>query len=151
MPLDIQCAFTRTTFRLSLLVHGREVFRDTAGTLPPEFALFTNAHVLHLAGNYLTGKIPAAYFTANAFRHSTFLYLYLNNLTGPLPAITPSSCALCSPRETMPDLPQVDKGYFSGLIIEPMRAGYGAPLSRTAGFVTDGTCTWCGVSGPVRA
>lgn len=120
-----------------------------AGTLPPEFALFTNAHILHLAGNFLTGEISAAYFTASAFRYSTFLYLYLNNLTGPLPALTPSSCALCSPRETMPNLPQVDPGTFSGLVLEPMRAGYGAPVSGSVWFVTKYTmpgAEWGGCS-----
>lgn len=125
-------AFTQPQSPNLFRVNARKVFRDIAGTLPPEFASLINVRVLHLAANYLTGQIPAAYLTAAAFRYNTFLYLYLNTLTGPLPAIAPSSCALCSPRATTPGLPQVDPGLFSGLILEPMRAGYGAPLSHTA-------------------
>ena len=96
-----------------------------AGTLPPEYAALTNTLILHLAGNLLTGRLPAAYFNASAFGFSSFLYLYQNNLSGPLPAITPN-CPLCNPRLTLPGSFNGDPGRGSGLILEPMRASFGA-------------------------
>ena len=98
-----------------------------AGTVPPEYAALSNIEILDLADNFLTGRIPAAYFSAVAFSFNAFLYLYLNNLTGPLPAITPN-CPLCAARLSVLTDPgtQYDPGKGSGLILEPMRAGFGA-------------------------
>ncbi len=83
--------------------HESKLRHCHSGTLPPELASLTSVHVVNIAGNNLTGQIPAAYFTASAFTYSTFLYLQQNRLTGRLPAITPSSCSLCRPRQTMPE------------------------------------------------
>lgn len=92
--------------------------------MPPEYAALSNIQVLDLADNVLTGRIPAAYFSASAFSFNAFLYLYLNNLTGPLPAITPN-CPLCAARLSVPGS-GYEPGQGSGLILEPMRAGFGA-------------------------
>ena len=99
------------------------------GTLPPEYAALTNTQILHLAGNLLTGCIPKAYFSASAYGFSSFLYLYMNNLSGPLPAIT-TNCPLCNRRMTLPGSFNGDPGSGSGLVLEPMRAGFGAQCFR---------------------
>ena len=96
-----------------------------AGTLPPEYAALTNTQMLHLAGNLLTGRIPEAYFNASAFGFNSFLYLYQNKLSGQLPAITPN-CPLCNSRLTTAGDLNADIGSGSGLVLEPMRAGFGA-------------------------
>ena len=125
-------------FSLTYIWHGdkpcfelaHNVGGCSAGTLPPEYAALTNTQILHVAGNLLTGRLPEAYFNASAFGYSSFLYLYLNNLSGPLPAITPN-CPLCNPRLTLPGSFNGDPGRGSGLILEPMRAGFGARCSPT--------------------
>ena len=45
----------------------------------------------------------------------------------------------------MPDLPQVDPGTFAGLILEPMRAGYGASVSGSVWLVIEYNHAWRGV------
>ena len=46
--------------------------------------------------------------------------VHLNNLTGSLPAITPG-CPLCVPHDNS------SSGFVSGVVLQPMRDGFGAP------------------------
>ena len=44
-----------------------------AGTLPPQYANLTSLKNLDVTYNFLTGRLPAEYFTASAFSNSTFM------------------------------------------------------------------------------
>ena len=134
MPL----IYSRVCFALLfLLKHGDKLYSELvyssgkcgAGTLPPEYAALTNTKILHIAGNLLTGHIPEAYFHASAFGFNTFFYLYMNKLSGTLPEISPN-CPLCDRRLTWRGSFNGDPGSGSGLILEPMRSGFGAQRSQ---------------------
>ncbi len=99
-----------------------------AGTLPPGLSKWTSLRVLQLAGNFFTGQLPAAFFARSAFSSSAIIYVYLNNLTGPLPPIE-HNCNLCSVKRTTPGSINSAVGMGMGMVLEPMRAGYGTPFA----------------------
>lgn len=45
------------------------------GTLPPEYAGLTSLEVLDVSDNYLTGRLPDAYFSTFAFNTKTALHV----------------------------------------------------------------------------